>query len=723
MRIPADRSCRAPGTPGTPHAPATESLIGEVLEGRYRIDAYLARGGMSPVYRGVDTRLDRPVAIKVMTPQYAADPTFLVRFEREARAAARLDNPHVVGVYDQGRDGENVFLVMELVDGGTLRDLVHQQGQLSVRTALSVLEPTLDALAAAHAAGLVHRDVKPENVLISSRGEVKVADFGLVRAVTSTTMATGDVILGTVAYLSPEQVETGAADERSDVYAAGVVAYEMLTRRPPFGGDNALSVAYQHVHSDVPPVADAAPGVPEGIAAVIDAATSRDALDRPANAGEFLRELRRARLAVGLSLAPVPVPLRPDRAPGTPSPPRPTTVRPGDGQPTAIQPPAHGNGRPTSAPPDRPARSSAQLARRRGRRRMFIVLAVILLLAAAAALGGMWLANRWTSMPAVLHQPSADAVLAVKDAGLHAALTTRHDNAVPSGDIAAADPPADTRQRRGATVSLVVSSGRPVVPHIARGTSRGAAGSLIRAADLTPVTDAAANVYDDVVVAGSVVATKPAAGQSAPIGSDVLMVLSRGPQPQAVPTVAGKLTEDAQNKLLVAGFTLGPVKTEFRADVPAGTVIGTDPPADAMAPHGSPVSLVLADSKTVPSVDGGTVADAAQSLRAAGFTVTIGTPVFDATVPGGQVVAIDPPAGTRIDPANPDVTVIGSNAVTVPSVTTMTVSRATQVLADEGLEAKAWSLFGGDNAIVTSQQPDAGALVEPGSTVSLTAWP
>ena len=241
MRIPADRSCRAPGTPGTPHAPATESLIGEVLEGRYRIDAYLARGGMSTVYRGVDTRLDRPVAIKVMTPQYAADPTFLVRFEREARAAARLDNPHVVGVYDQGRDGENVFLVMELVDGGTLRDLVHQQGQLSVRTALSVLEPTLDALAAAHAAGLVHRDVKPENVLISSRGEVKVADFGLVRAVTSTTMATGDVILGTVAYLSPEQVETGAADERSDVYAAGVVAYEMLTRRPPFGGDNALS--------------------------------------------------------------------------------------------------------------------------------------------------------------------------------------------------------------------------------------------------------------------------------------------------------------------------------------------------------------------------------------------------------------------------------------------------------------------------------------------------
>ncbi|HET8589451.1 MAG TPA: protein kinase, partial [Nakamurella sp.] len=304
---------------GERRASRPDSLSGLLLEGRYRIGPRLARGGMSTVYRGVDLRLDRPVAIKVMSPQYAADPTFLTRFEREARAAARLDNPRVVGVYDQGRDGDIVFLVMELVDGGTLRDLLHQRGELSVPVALSVLEPLLDALAAAHAAGLVHRDVKPENVLISARGEVKVADFGLVRAVTSTTMATGNVILGTVAYLSPEQVATGAADERSDVYSAGIVAYEMLTGHPPFAGDNALSVAYQHVHSDVPPVADEAPGVPVDIAAAVDAATNRDPLARPANAAEFLRRLRAARRELALALVPVPVPRPPARRaePGT----------------------------------------------------------------------------------------------------------------------------------------------------------------------------------------------------------------------------------------------------------------------------------------------------------------------------------------------------------------------------------------------------------------------
>jgi len=249
---------------------------GTVLEGRYRVGAVIARGGMSMVYRGVDLRLDRPVAIKVMSPHYVSDPAFLSRFEREARLAASLGHSGVVAVYDQGRDGDLVFLVMELVDGGTLRDLLREHGSLSVPVTMSVLEPLLAALGAAHAAGLVHRDVKPENVLISSQGAVKIADFGLVRAVSSQTMATGDVILGTVAYLSPEQVAAGAADARSDVYAAGVMAYEMLTGKPPFNGDNPMSVAYQHVHSDVPRPSDNAPGTPEALDELIVAATRRD---------------------------------------------------------------------------------------------------------------------------------------------------------------------------------------------------------------------------------------------------------------------------------------------------------------------------------------------------------------------------------------------------------------------------------------------------------------
>jgi serine/threonine-protein kinase len=682
------------------------SPIGQILEDRYRVDSYLARGGMSTVYEGVDLRLDRPVAIKVMIPQYAADPTFLRRFEREARAAAGLDNPHVVGVYDQGRDGDSVFLVMELVDGGTLRDLMHQQGQLSVRVALSVLEPVLDALASAHQAGLIHRDIKPENVLISSRGEVKVADFGLVRAVTSTTMATGDVILGTVAYLSPEQVETGAADERSDVYSAGIVGYEMLTGRPPFVGDNAISVAYQHVHGDVPPVADHAPGVPSGIAAVIDQATSRDSLARPANAGEFLRRLRGARLQAGLSLAAVPVPRVTRRAPAAHG--------------TAIQPTPH---RPDRTPPPPRARSTVQLQRQRRRRTRLAIFISVLVLIAGAAAGGIWLANRWTSAPDIVHQPQGSAVDAVTSAGLTAALTTRYDDAVPSGQVAAMQPKADTRMRSGAAVTLVVSAGRPVVPVIKPGTAKQAAEAAIRRVSLTPVTDAASDVYDDVVAAGTVVSTEPAAGQHAAIGSDVLLVLSRGPAPELVPEVADKQTEDAQNKLLVAGFTLGPLVTRFDAGVAAGTVIGTDPPAGAAKPRGTAISLILAVSKTVPDVPSGTVEDAAAALRQDGFTVTVGAPVFDATVPGGEVVRVEPAPGTRIDPADPAVTVIGSTAVTVPSVTGMNVRDAKQLLIDSNLGFTVRSLFGSDSAVVTDQTPARGALVEPRSMVRLSAWP
>ena len=298
----------------------TGPASGTVLDGRYRLGAMIARGGMSTVYRGLDTRLDRPVAVKVMSPQYVADPTFLSRFEREARLAASLGHPGVVAMYDQGQDGDLVFLVMELVDGGTLRDLIRERGPLPVPVVLAVLDPLLDALAAAHAAGLVHRDVKPENVLISARGSVKIADFGLVRAVGSQTVATGDVILGTVAYLSPEQVATGVSDARTDVYAAGIVAFEMLTGRPPFEGDNPMSVAYQHVHSDVPAPSTRVDDVPAQLDELIVAATARNPDDRPRDASAFLAELRDVRTALHLPIVPVPIPVRPRPSPTPPVP-------------------------------------------------------------------------------------------------------------------------------------------------------------------------------------------------------------------------------------------------------------------------------------------------------------------------------------------------------------------------------------------------------------------
>jgi serine/threonine-protein kinase len=270
---------------------AADPLVGVALDGRYRVDALIATGGMSAVYRGLDTRLDRPVAIKVMESRYAGDPQFLTRFQREARAVARLKDPGLVAVYDQGLDGRHPFLVMELVEGGTLRELLRERGPMPPHAVAAVLRPVLSGLAVAHGNGLVHRDVKPENVLISDSGEVKIADFGLVRAVAEAGITSDSVILGTAAYLSPEQVSTGNAGARSDVYSVGILTYELLTGVPPFGGDSALAVAYQRMDNDVGPPSSVIGGVPTQFDQLVACATARNPADRYADAQEMGAEL------------------------------------------------------------------------------------------------------------------------------------------------------------------------------------------------------------------------------------------------------------------------------------------------------------------------------------------------------------------------------------------------------------------------------------------------
>lgn len=271
-----------------------DPLIGAVLDGRYRVDAPIASGGMSTVYRGLDTRLDRLVALKVMDSRYSGDQQFLTRFQREARAAAGLKSPGLVAVYDQG--GGDIsraapYLVMELVEGGTLRELLRERGPMPPHAVAAVLAPMLDGLAVAHQAGLVHRDIKPENVLISDGGDVKIADFGLVRAVAEAKITSTSVILGTAAYLSPEQVSTGDADPRSDVYSVGILAYELLTGTTPFTGDNPLSVAYQRLDQDVPPPSSAIAGVPKQFDDLVACATARAVDDRYHDAGDMAAEL------------------------------------------------------------------------------------------------------------------------------------------------------------------------------------------------------------------------------------------------------------------------------------------------------------------------------------------------------------------------------------------------------------------------------------------------
>ncbi len=264
-----------------------DALDGTLLDGRYRVEARIATGGMSTVYRGLDERLDRPVALKVMDYRYASDRQFLTRFQLEARAVARLKDPGLVAVYDQGTDAKRPFLVMELVDGGTLRELLNERGPMPPHAVVAVLRPVLGALAVAHRAGLVHRDIKPENILISDDGEVKVADFGLVRAVTAAGITSTSVILGTAAYLSPEQVRDGSAGPPSDVYGVGVLGYELLTGRTPFSGDSALAVAYQRLDHDVPPPSAAIDGVPPQFDELVAHATARDPADRYADAVEM----------------------------------------------------------------------------------------------------------------------------------------------------------------------------------------------------------------------------------------------------------------------------------------------------------------------------------------------------------------------------------------------------------------------------------------------------
>lgn len=269
----------------------SDPLVGALLDGRYRVETPIASGGMSTVYRGHDVRLDRPVALKVMDARYAGDPQFLTRFQREARAVARLKNPGLVAIYDQGGDAAHQFLVMELVEGGTLRELLRERGPMPPHAVVAVLRPVLGGLAEAHRAGLVHRDIKPENVLISDDGEVKLVDFGLVRAIAEAGITSTSVILGTASYLSPEQVAAGPTGPRSDVYSAGIMAFELLTGTTPFRGDTALAVAHQRLDKDVPPPSSVIDGVPPQFDTFIATATARNPDDRFPDASAMAEEL------------------------------------------------------------------------------------------------------------------------------------------------------------------------------------------------------------------------------------------------------------------------------------------------------------------------------------------------------------------------------------------------------------------------------------------------
>ncbi|HXV93771.1 MAG TPA: Stk1 family PASTA domain-containing Ser/Thr kinase [Pseudonocardia sp.] len=594
------RSDVLPAT-GGPGAPAG----GVLLDGRYRVGRMVARGGMSTVHRGTDTRLDRPVAIKMMDPRLASDPAFRTRFEREARSAARIDHPAVVGVHDQGEDfragidGEPVlFLVMELVEGGTLRDVLRARGPVGVPAAFAVMEAVLAGLAEAHRLGLVHRDVKPENVLISRTGEVKVADFGLVTAAARAGLSHAGMILGTVAYLSPEQVETGAADARSDVYAAGIVLYELLTGAPPYTGDHALSVAYRHVNSDVPAPSLVAGDVPPELDELVARATRRDPAGRPADASAFLAELRRVAALLGVPRVPAPVP---------PPPPvdQQDTVPAGEHRAGARANGTRAFERPPTGVVARAESGAAHVRPRRRRtrgrsRRAFAAwVAVVLVLGMLVATAAWWLGTgRWTEMPRIVGLERAAAERLLVEADLVATVTETYDDEVGAGLVAATDPGPESRLLRGSQVRLTVSTGRPVVPAVAAGTGVAAAEQAVRDAALAPVQNTEAAEYSSSVPAGAVLRTEPAAGTTLPIGSPVTLVLSLGPEPPPppppaqvrVPFVIGEEFPDAAEVLAESGL-VAEERPAFGFGRERARVIGQSPGAGSMVDPGTTIEL------------------------------------------------------------------------------------------------------------------------------------
>ena len=672
-----DRHARAGTEPAV-----GDPMTGRLLDGRYRVGPRIARGGMASVYEATDLRLDRVVAVKVMHPGMGDDEEFAARFVREARAAARLSHPNVVAVYDQGQEGGTVFLAMELVPGHTLRDVIRKESPMKPARALALLEPVLSALAAAHRAGLIHRDVKPENVLIATdpntgASRVKVADFGLAKAVSADTQhtATSGVLIGTVSYLAPELVIDGRADTRADVYAAGVMLYELLTGTKPHEGESPIQVAYKHVHEDVPPPSRSVPDIPAYVDALVARSTARDRDLRPADAGVLLHQLHRVShaLADGVvedpeltaDLAPVlvhpdtgdivavetPTRLRHDTAPDPfDGAELAALLAPGDHDTERTSMIPRSGDRPPTMPGGPPARTSGPPRRPRRSRRGPVLLVLALLLVASAGLGAWWFGwARYTSTPAVIGLGKSAAIEKIQAAGLDAKLGDKaYSETVAAGHVIDTDPGAGERVLDGGTVTVVVSLGkeRYDVPRVKGMTEDRAQDALLR----THLSFGhSVGRYSETVPEGTVLGSDPKAGTSVRPGTAVDLIESLGPQPIKIRDWTGKDADRAQQALESKGLTVDRSTEEYSDTVPEGNVISQSPATGTLY-RGDSVRLVVSKGPELVEVPGGLVASGVDSatakLEALGFKVEVHK--NDHYIGVGYVYSVDPGSGTMV---------------------------------------------------------------------------
>ncbi len=610
----------------------TDPLIGRLVDSRYRVRARIARGGMATVYVATDLRLERRVALKVMHGHLSDDTVFQNRFIQEARSAARLADPHVVNVFDQGQDGEMAYLVMEYLPGITLRELLREQRRLTLPQTITIMDAILSGLSAAHRAGIVHRDVKPENVLLAEDGRIKIGDFGLARA-TSANTATGQMLLGTIAYLAPELVTRGTADARSDIYALGIMLYEMLAGEQPYKGEQPMQIAYQHATHSVPRPSVKNPGVPEPLDELVLWATERDPADRPSDAREMLDRLREIEKQLGVfpqvvrttpagAAVVVEDALDSDEL---------TKVMPGTF--TAPQ---------VTTEVDNATR--LRRATQRSRVRGWWLLIAVLLLAAAAGGTGWWFGTgpgSKVAVPDVTGMSFEDARALLAEHSLAAEQDDVHSLDVPAGQALGSTPDAGARLDRDATVTIEISAGPATaeLPALQDRTASEVTG-ILEDADIAVAEtneyftsfapDRVVRVY--VTQADDSERVECTQGCSVLEGSRAELRVSLGP----VPDVAGRSADEAERILEDAGLQVE-LTREYSSDVADDLVIRVgERPGGGSWQRGETMAVVVSDGPQpveVPDVVGSTVREAVDILEGAGFDVNPN--IDDAEIPLG----------------------------------------------------------------------------------------